>query len=345
MEKNPFFSVIVPVYNVENYLEQCLESICHQSYDAFEVILVDDGSTDLCPQICDRFAQINSKIKVIHKENQGLVEARKTGVSLAKGEYIVFVDSDDWIESDMLENCYRYLEDSSIEVLVLDYYLNSLKGEERYKNLINSGEYMGEKLNSEIKTKMLYSGEYYVFGIVPSVWSKIFKAELLRKNIYRIDQKITMGEDVALTYPCLSQAKKVRVIDEAYYHYRFVDNSMSKDSGVSYFDKIEVLFEWLDKNQSVIEEEQIKMYKVMMFCLGMERMFLWESSLVLAIKKMKEICQRELYRKLLKEVEVIKIRGNDQKNIAAIINNFYISVYVRYSFKRLKIKVKKLFKG
>lgn len=342
MKKNPFFSVIVPIYNVEAYLEECLESICNQSYENFELILVDDGSEDMCPQICDRFASNNSKIKVIHKKNQGLVEARKTGVSLANGEYIVFVDSDDWIEASMLENCHRYLKDGGIDVLVLEYYLNSLKGEERYRNYINPGEYTEEKLKTEIVNKMLYAGKYYVFGIAPSVWSKVFKGELLRKHISTVDGKITMGEDVAITYPCLAHSEKVRVVDEAYYHYRFVENSMSRDSGESYFGKIEVLFDWLEQKQSVIGIEQLKMYKVMLFCLGIERILLGDNNISVAIKKVKEICKRERYQKLLKCIDIENIQGNDKEVVWAIKNSDYRRLYVRYGLRRIYAIIKGL---
>ena len=98
-------SVIVPVYNVENYLRRCVDSIINQTYKNLEIILVDDGSPDNCPVICDEYAQKDSRIKVIHKENGGLSSARNCGMDMATGEYIGFVDGDDWIESDM----YKFL--------------------------------------------------------------------------------------------------------------------------------------------------------------------------------------------------------------------------------------------
>ena len=94
-------SIIVPIYNVEQYLNQCLQSVCSQSYDNLEIILVDDGSSDRSPELCDEWAEKDSRIHVIHKQNGGLSDARNTGISCAKGEYIAFVDSDDWIEKDM----------------------------------------------------------------------------------------------------------------------------------------------------------------------------------------------------------------------------------------------------
>ena len=96
-------SIIVPVYNVEKYLERCIESIVNQTYKDIEIILVDDGSPDNCPVICDRYAEKDNRIKVIHKQNGGLINARKSGLEIAQGDYIGFVDSDDWIEPEMYE--------------------------------------------------------------------------------------------------------------------------------------------------------------------------------------------------------------------------------------------------
>ena len=109
---NPMISVIVPIYNVEKYLARCVDSIVNQTYKNLEIILVDDGSPDRCPQMCDDYAEKDSRIKVIHKKNGGLSDARNAGMAVATGEYISFIDSDDWIETSMFElllnNIFQY---------------------------------------------------------------------------------------------------------------------------------------------------------------------------------------------------------------------------------------------
>lgn len=115
---NPFFSIIIPVYKTEKYLRECLDSILRQTCGEFEAIVVDDGSPDGCPEICDSYAAQDSRITVIHKENEGVVKARNTALGLVKGKYLVFVDSDDWVESDMLEVYRDLIEDNQADMVI-----------------------------------------------------------------------------------------------------------------------------------------------------------------------------------------------------------------------------------
>ena len=149
--KREFISVIVPVYNVEYYLKQCLDSIVNQTYRNLEIILVDDGSTDSSGDICDEYAQIDARIKVIHKENGGLSSARNAGLDVCTsgGELIAFVDSDDWLELDMFEVLYTNLKEKNVDIACVGYY-------QCYMNKIVKGNfckgklYSGENLISEI---------------------------------------------------------------------------------------------------------------------------------------------------------------------------------------------------
>lgn len=339
MSKSPFFSIIVPIYNVEKYLEQCLDSICNQSFDDFELLLIDDGSPDKSPEICDKYALKDSRVRVFHKENQGLVEARKTGVCNAKGEYTIFVDSDDWIEESMLEKCYKHLSDTNIEAVILDYYLNKVSKEEVYRNYVKPGFYSEYLLKEEIQKKMLYAGEYYVFGVAPSVWSKIFKTEIIKKIIAEVDGKLTMGEDVALTYLYLANVKNVLVIDEAYYHYRYVENSMSRSSGETYFKKLNTLYDWLEKRFDVFDEQQVRIYEAMMLCLGIDRILTWDGTLCKALKKVKKFLKQEKNRRILCGIDINTFKGNDKEFVLALKNDKYFRIYVKYVFKRIKQKM------
>ena len=116
-----FFSVIVPIYNVEKYLSRCIDSVLSQTFADFELILVDDGSPDNCPEICDEYAQKDRRVKVIHKENGGLVSARQAGVSIAKGDYIFNLDGDDAIDTDALMSAYEIISDTKAEMVSFSY--------------------------------------------------------------------------------------------------------------------------------------------------------------------------------------------------------------------------------
>lgn len=174
-------SIIVPIYKVEKYINKCVDSILHQTYDELEIILVDDGSPDNCPAICDEYAKKDSRIQVIHKQNGGLINARKSGLEIAKGEYIGFVDGDDWIEPEMYELFAQQIKKYSPDMVISDFYYDSGTKPANSEQLFEREYYDKYALENEIYPHMLFSGTYYKFGINPCCWSKVYKKELLKK--------------------------------------------------------------------------------------------------------------------------------------------------------------------
>lgn len=221
-------SIIVPVYNVEKYLERCIESIVNQTYKDIEIILVDDGSPDNCPVICDRYAEKDNRIKVIHKQNGGLINARKSGLEIAQGDYIGFVDSDDWIEPEMYEYFAQMINKYSPDMVLSDFYYDNNGQLTDSEQLFDKEYYDKNALEEFIYPKMLFSGTYYKFGINPCCWSKVFKKELIKKNLPLVDGRIKMGEDAAFTYPCLIDAKSAATVKKPCYHYNINPESMTK---------------------------------------------------------------------------------------------------------------------
>ena len=222
------FSIIVPVFNVENYLHTCIESILRQTYGDFELILVDDGSPDNCPAICDGYAEKDSRVRVIHKQNGGLVSARKSGLEIASGEYIGFVDGDDWIEPNMYSLFAQMVEKYSPDMVLSDFYYDNGTTLENSNQLFEQEFYNKNELKNKLYPKMLFSGTYYKFGVNPCCWSKLYKKELLEKNLPVVDGRIKMGEDAAFTYPCLLDAESVATVKEPQYHYIINLSSMTK---------------------------------------------------------------------------------------------------------------------
>lgn len=220
-------SIIVPIYKVEKYVNQCIDSILNQTYRDLEIILVDDGSPDNCPAICDEYAKIDSRIKVVHKENGGLMSARQAGLNIATGDYIGFVDGDDWIEANMYEyfaaSIEKYHPDMVCSEFYYDYPDRSIASEQNLEK-----EYYNKKeLIDTVYPKMLFNGTYYRFGVNPCCWSKVYKKELLEKCLYKITPKIKIGEDVAFTYPCLIESNSISYVDIPQYHYRENSESMT----------------------------------------------------------------------------------------------------------------------
>ena len=237
-------SVIVTVYNVEKYIGQCLDSIIGQTYRDLEIILVDDGSTDRSPAICDRYADKDKRIRVIHKENEGLVRARKTGIMAASGVYVGYVDADDWIEPAMYERLLQRMEENRGD-LVVSGRMEEYPGESRVrKNKVKPGLYSGRN-KDELYHRMIFSGSFFEFGVFPTVWDKLFRRELLLRNQMQVPDEIVVGEDVACTFPCMLEADRIYVSGECLYHYRKRDDSMLRTPDRKYNKRVQILQQYL----------------------------------------------------------------------------------------------------
>ena len=220
-------SVIVPVYKVEKYLRQCLDSLAAQTLDDIEIIIVDDGSPDGCPAICDEYAARDARVKVVHKENGGLLSARKAGFAASKGDYIGFVDGDDWVEPDTFLNLYKAVCEHSPDMVLSDFLCDYGDRAEPSSQCFEEGFYGCERLEKEIFPRMLFDGRFYSFGVNPNCWSKLVRRELIEKNLLPVDERIRMGEDAAFIYPCLLDSQSAVCIKNPTYHYRITGQSMS----------------------------------------------------------------------------------------------------------------------
>lgn len=221
-------SIIVTVYNVAQYLQACLESIITQSYGNIEIIIVDDGSTDSSGSICDMFAAKDSRIKVIHKKNEGLVRARKTGVQIATGDYVAYVDGDDWIEPNMIEHLFFKMREEMVDVIMCGRYEDVGDCHRKVYHGIAAGRYDRKSLLEKVYPKMIVNGSFFEWGIFPGVWDKLFRRKFLIKFQNAVDDRITMGEDAACVYPLLLNAESIYILHECLYHYRQSTNSMVK---------------------------------------------------------------------------------------------------------------------
>lgn len=190
----PKVSIIVPVYNVEKYLKRCVDSLVGQTLTDIEIILVDDGSPDNCPQMCDEFAKQDGRIKVIHKPNGGLSSARNAGIEASTGEYLGYIDSDDYAELDMFEKLYNCAVDNKVDFVMADYYRVS-NGNRTEKTLdIREGLYTKQDIANEI-FPMLIMRESVDYGPLLSVWHCIYNSEFIKQNNLYFDEEIKWSED------------------------------------------------------------------------------------------------------------------------------------------------------
>lgn len=208
-------SVIVPVYNVAPYLERCIQSICQQTYQDMEILLVDDGSTDRSGEICDTYAGQDCRIKVIHKQNGGPVSARQTGLQAANGVMIGAVDGDDWIEPDYFMQMCLVQEKTKADIVTSSLFFDVGEASRRVEDYFHPGLYDCK----ELLPHLLYSGRFFEYGLQPHLVTKLFRREILEKNQMAVDPCIRCGEDAAVVYPSVLDAKKIAVTDICYYHY------------------------------------------------------------------------------------------------------------------------------
>lgn len=237
-------SVIVPVYNVEKYLERCLNSIVNQSYKNLEILLIDDGSKDLSSEICDEFSKSDNRIKVIHKENEGVAKARNVGLDMATGEYIAFVDSDDYIDLNMFEILMNNMKNTNADISMCDFISTGSSNE---KSVISSNVC---ELSSFEALAHLYVDKDISFV---SLWGKIFKKEIF--NGVRLPL-LTCGEDNAVLYKILYKSNKVVYSPSQLYKYYQRENSAVHtfdESSANDFDLFNVQMKyWKDKNEPVL---------------------------------------------------------------------------------------------
>lgn len=225
-KKQPFISVVMPVYNVEKHLEKAVDSILKQTYQDFEIILVDDCSPDGCPGLCDRIAAGDDRIRAVHhKENQGISMARNTGISEAKGVYLSFIDSDDYVEPDLFEKAVRSLEENPAQVVVFglteDYY-------DEQDRLHHSENILPEKRvfsgKEELRPYVIELEKQTLYGYS---CNKIYRLDYLRKQGLKFE-KVTLIEDILFNVKYFMDIDSMNIIESAGYHYnKRMDNSLT----------------------------------------------------------------------------------------------------------------------
>lgn len=220
MEQQILISIVVSIYNEWEYLDKCIDSIVNQTYKNIEIILVDDGSTDCCGEICDKYAEQDSRIIVIHKPNGGLVSARKAGTKKATGDYIINVDGDDWIEKERIQNLVKGIEQYHADIIYMDGYVREYPDNQvMVKGNLRRGFYTKQQVQEEILMKLASTNHFYEKNIEMFMWLWAFKRELIKEKQPLIDERISMGEDLACVCECLASTNSVSVIEGGSYHY------------------------------------------------------------------------------------------------------------------------------
>lgn len=248
-----YFSVIVPVYKVEKYLNECVDSILSQSFKDFELILVDDGSPDNCPGICDEYSKIDSRVKVIHKGNGGQSSARNEGIYAALGQYLIFLDSDDYI---LRDDFFSSVKDSicdDTDIILFKYQ----KFFDKTKCLANCA-FSLDKIKNESSPKVILPYLVANDAFYCSAWSKCVRSALIKDNDIFFDTKLTC-EDMDWYYRVILAAKKFAVIDQSFIAYRQREGSVTSSSSIrNLSDFVFVLETWSDRISKAKIDEEIR---------------------------------------------------------------------------------------
>ena len=211
-------TIVVPIYKVEKYIDKCINSIQNQTYKNLEIILVDDGSPDNCGKICEDYAQKDSRIIVIHKENGGLSDARNAGIDIAKGKYITFIDSDDYIEPEYVELQYRTIIKDKSDIAISS-----------HKVIYENGTILEKATGEEslLNPKEVLRRILYDEGIDLSAWAKLYKKELFQEIRY---PKGRLFEDAATTYKLVDKSNKISINSKSTYNYIIRNNSITNEN-------------------------------------------------------------------------------------------------------------------
>lgn len=252
------FSVIVPAFNVSPYISECLESLTKQRVNDYEVIIVDDGSTDGTSQICDKYVEKDRRFKVIHKENGGIVSSRQAGANVARGQYIVCVDGDDYVSENLLSTFKAIIESFHCDVVCCDYYEvfgNNLK---KVSNAYRDGFYDRGMMKNELFPSLLLSKAGKAFPA--QLWAKAFKAEIYKREHSAVNPGIVMGEDIACTCPSICNSSSAYITHEPLYFYRINPDSVTRRKKVFSWDNIEMRHKHLMERMVICDysfEDQI----------------------------------------------------------------------------------------
>ena len=315
MKEKPLVSIIVPIFNVEKYLEKCLDTLIGQTYENIEIILIDDGSTDKSAEICDKYALKDKRVRVIHKINGGVSAARNDALQQANGQLIMFVDSDDWINSETCETAVSTMQESGADVVMWTY-ISENNGNQSPKIIFGSdtifeGTNVKEKLHRRLfgLTGEELANPELADSLCP-VWGKLYKKELiLDNNISFVDlSEIGTYEDGVFNIEVFSQVEKAVYLNKCFYHYR-KENSSSVTSGYrkDLFEKWQHLFdlmqEYIAENNLPSDYQAALNNRIALSIVGLRlNIMSCDCSATKKIRMIKEIIKSERYKKAYRDL-------------------------------------------
>lgn len=262
---NPLVSVVMPVYNVEKYVEKAINSVLNQTYSNFELILINDGSEDNSLEICKRFAREDSRISIIDKINGGVSKARNDGIEKASGKYVMFIDSDDIIEKNMLQNMVSSAEGKSSDLVICGLFVDTFKNQELIDSYTISEKQniiLGKYNVRKYFIKMIQNSNIY------TLWNKLYKLEIIKLHKLSFNCSLDFGEDLVFNFDYIYNIENIFVDNNCYYHY-IQDKDNDSLSSKYREDKIDIIKIWYNKlfwfSMDILDDETISYVRWLKF--------------------------------------------------------------------------------
>ncbi|MEJ6467881.1 glycosyltransferase family 2 protein [Fusobacterium ulcerans] len=309
-------SVIVPVYNVEKYIEKCMRSIMEQTLEEIEIIIINDGSPDGSLDVINKLMKEDQRIQVITKKNGGLSSARNMGIKIATGKYIQHIDGDDWVEKDFLKSVYEFAEKENLDIVVSDYCEDYFDG----KKKIKKGKKKSEKIIFDSKE---YLKDFFYDDDAPAMWNKLFKTSLYKENNIFHPGNVSIGEDLSTTPRLIYFARRIGYLKKAFYHYRqnpeSITNTINGVTKCQIFKCFDLLKEFFKEQNESIED---LLYRNSIYHL---KNFLSFKS-VFNSKEYMEGYEKFLF--LIRDK-----RFNENRDIVGKITLFFIKILIMFPYK------------
>lgn len=239
----PLVSVIVPIYNTQEFLPRCLDSILKQTYINMELILVNDGSTDESLSVCEKFAERDARIQIISQSNQGILAAKRAGMKLCQGIYVMFVDSDDWIEPELLEKMVHAMQECDCSLVCTNVYMDWGNSTVEKRNAIPSGIYETERIARDL----FYYKDMGCYGVLPYSVAKLYPKDILKEVLGSINNDIRYAEDKAIVFSFVFKNIKVCFTDDIYYHYCVRSGSACQSENQNYLVELTAFYKYAKK--------------------------------------------------------------------------------------------------
>lgn len=346
---NDKVSIVIPIYNTEKFLNRCIESTLNQSHNNVEVILVDDESPDNCPAMCDEWAKKDSRIKVVHKKNAGLGMARNSGIEVATGDYVIFLDSDDYIHRDTCKTAIKAIEDNGTDICC--YSCTNVYSNREYPANISRicGVYKNEQVINPFLTNSIAASEHrQEKPIFVSACMVMYKAYIFKTLGLRfLSERDYLNEDLIFRIELCKLIKSLVIIPNPFYYYYHNEGTLTTRYKANRFDATIIMFEKV--NDEIKEFDLPELYRRsqralmvnLIVCLKHEILFAKENGLFKALKNIKTICKNDTVQEVLHTYPIDRMPKKQKFLFKAIQHKCVIMIWAFCKFKKIEDNKKK----